>query len=901
MSWFSRFSNVFRAERVADDLDDEQQFHLESTAERLVAEGMSPEAARLEARRRFGNAGAFSERSRDVKLLPWVDAIVKDTAFGVRMLRKDAVASSAAVISLGLAMGACAAAFMLVDALILRPLPVQTPERLIYLAMPPDPPTAPDGTPRREGASFSYPLYERLRDAAAGKADLMVVGYQRSASARFADAPDARERVRVQFVSGQLFDRLGVVPSAGRVLRPDDDRVGASRHVAVLSHAFWRRRFGGHASVIGRVFTLERDKQYEIVGVAREGFTGVEPGILTDIWVPATTYNSEALTLATGAGWQWFRIWGLLEPGVTGEEAVARVRPVFRRFREERVAGRPADSPRDENARYIKQPLVARSAATGPSSLRVDFERPLLILAAVVGLVLLLACSNVANLLLGRAVAREREMALRLSIGAGRGRLMQQLLIESAVLASAATALAIVFASLTAPLVVRLLTPLDEPAYLDLQINTRVGGFLLLLGVATTIVFGLVPAIRASGISPIDALKATSRQHVRARRLQPLLTAQVAFSLAVLTISGLLLFSFARLSALNPGFRTDGLVLAELETADEVDGGIGRRAVLEALSRVRAMSEVSSASASAWALLRGHGWMQGIRLPGGTLDGRSVNFLDVSTGFFETMGMTLRAGRDLSASDLQAKQPSSVVVNEAFVREYFPEGRALGRRFERANYNDDNVAQEIVGVVSDAKYESLRGDVTPTVYVALRERTGGTLQIQTSQPVAVVTSRLRAELGRMSPAMVVKDVLLQSTIVTNTMLRERLLALLSGFFGVVSLVLAAVGLYGVLSYSVVQRTREIGIRRALGAGRLAAGGRVLGDVTTYGALGLVLGTLLGGYCARFVRGLLFGVEPFEPLTLAAPIVVLLLVGALAATVPARRAASVDPMVALREE
>jgi len=899
MSWLSRFTNVFRTSRVTDDLDDELQFHVESTAARLEAEGMSREAAQLEARRRFGNPSALRDRSHDVKTLPWLDALTRDTVFGVRMLRKDAVASVAAIISLGLAMGACAAAFMLVDALILRPLPVQQPERLIYLAMPPDPPTAPDGTPRREGASFSYPLYERLRDAVAGRADLMVVSYQRSTAARFADAPDQRERVRLQFVSAPLFDRLGVVPSAGRVLSADDDSLGRPQ-VAVLSHAFWRRRFGGDPAVIGRVFTVERDRQYEIVGVAREGFTGVEPGILTDIWVPATSYDPEALVAATGSGWQWFRIWGRLGPDVAADEVVERLRPVFRRFRQERVARRPADTPRDENARYVNQPLVARSAATGPSSLRLDFERPLLILASVVSLVLLLACSNVANLLLGRAVAREREMALRMSIGAGRGRLIQQLLIESAVLAAAATALAVVFASLTAPLVVRLLSPHDDPAFLDVQINTRVAGFLLLLGSATTIVFGLVPAVRASAISPIEALKATSRHHVRARVLQPLLTAQVAFSLAVLSIAGLLLFSFARLSSVSPGFRSDGIVLADIETADEVDNDVGKRAVLEALTRVRAMSEVSSASASAWALLRGFGWMQGIRLPGASLDGRTVNFLDVTPDFFKTMGMTLRAGRDLSSADLQAADLPSVVVNETFARLYFPDGSALGRRFERAN-NDSNVAQEIVGVISDAKYESLREDVPPTVYVPLRGRTESTLQIRTDQPPAVVAARLRAELARMSPAMVVKDVIPQSTIITNTMLRERLLALLSGFFGAVSLVLAAVGLYGVLSYSVVQRTREIGIRRALGAGRGAAVGRVLRDVLAYGGLGLVLGTLLGGYGARYVRGLLFGVEPFEPLTLVAPVVVLLLVGALAATVPARRAASVDPMVALRDE
>jgi predicted permease len=906
MSLLSRIANVFRSGRVADDLDDELAFHVESTAERLVAEGMSPEAARREAARRFGNSAVLRERSRDVKLVPWLDAVVRDIGFGFRMLRKDAVISVCAVISLGLAMGACATAFMLVDALMLRTLDVRTPERLVYLSMPPDTPTSPDGTPRREGQSFSYPIYQRFRDVVKGRAELMVMGYQGSRYARFSDAADQRERVRAHHVSGQVFDELGIVPAFGRVLTRDDDRLGAPRLVAVLSHAFWMRRFGGDPGVLGKRVSFDRENQYEIVGVAREGFTGVEPGILTDVWLPATSYRAEAMT---SPGWQWFRIWGRLADGVDAQEIHGRLQPVFRQFRTERAALRPPDTPRDEVERYVSQPLAVRSAAQGPSALRVEFEQPLVVLAGVVALVLLLACSNIANLLLARATAREREMALRLSIGAGRARLVQQMLIEGTLIAFGAMLVAGVVASAAAPAVVRWLAPTELPAYLDLRLDARLAMFLAGLTLLTAVGFGLLPALKASAVSPIAALRAGGRHGTRTRLLHPLLSAQVAFSLAVLSISALLLLSFTRLISVDPGFRVEGVLLASVNPPDRLEGSTGRRAVLEALERASSVPGITSVSASSWALMSGSGWSTGIRLPGGRLQSREVSFLEVTPGFIKTMAIPLRDGRDLADADMklsaggeQVEEPNTVLVNQAFVRAFFPNEPALGRVFERPQ-GSDAVRLEIVGIVGDAKYLTLREEVPPTVYVPMRGRAdGATLQLQTDLPADAVAGELRKALARVSPPLVLTAVEPQATYVTNTLLRERLLAALSLFFGAVSVALAAVGLYGVLSFSVVQRTREIGIRRALGATQRMAISRVVKDAAIYSAVGmavgLVAGVLLGG---RFVGTLLYEVTPLDPETLALPVIVLLTVAVLAAVVPARRAAAVDPMVALREE
>ena len=636
------------------------------------------------------------------------------------------------------------------------------------------------------------------------------------------------------------------MPAHGRVLTAADDRREAPARVAVLSHAFWKRRFGGDPSVIGRVFTLDREFQYQIVGVAREGFTGVEPGVLTDVWIPATTNRPDALT---SPGQHWFRTWGRLAPGVTAEEVQQRLQPVMTQFRRERAATFPADAPADERARYINQPLVARSAAHGPSFLRLEFERPLWVMAAIVSLVLLLACSNVANLLLARAAARDREMALRLSIGAGRRRLIQQLLLESGLLAAAACALGAVIALLGAPAIVRWLGPAQEPVHLDLHFNGSVVGFLVLLGVTTTVLFGLVPALRASGASPIDALKATSARHAaQARLLHPLVAAQVAFSLTVVFLAGLLLLSFQRVASIDLGFAPDGLILAEVEAVNRVDPQAGKRAVIDLLARLRSMPGVTSASVSAWPLLKGWGWSGPIRLPGRQVDPRQASFLEVSPGFLQTMGMALRQGRDFNGRDVEPDEPGVVVVNETFARTFFPDEPPIGRRFDRLENADAVVSQEIVGVVRDAKYRNLRDDPPPTVYVPLRGRRGATVQLRTAMPIEAAASMLRGEAARSTPVLALAEVALQSSLVESGRLRERLLALLSGFFAAVSLALAAIGLYGVLSYAVVQRTREIGIRLALGARRRAVVRQVLRDVAVYALIGIA-----GGVRWRTIR------------------------------------------------
>jgi predicted permease len=753
---------------------------------------------------------------------------------------------------------------------------------------------------QRENTSFSYPLFERLRAAGRGRVDLFAAGYQGPTPATFADSPDGRERIYRQFTSGTTFDELGIVPAAGRLLTAADDEKPGKHPVAVLSHSFWMRRFGGNPRVIGRWATLDRE-QFQIIGVAREGFTGVEPGIRTDAWAPMMM-GGQALT---NAGWQWFRVLGRLRPGVTRDEARAVLQPVFTNFLRERLKEFRQDEPRDRQARYVATPLLVRPAANGPSSLRVDFERPLWILAIVVGLVLLIACSNVANLLTARGAAREREMALRVSIGAGRGRLVQQLLIESAIVALAACAVAVAFAMVSAPVIVTMLAATETPVYLDLRPDQRLIAFAVVVTATTALLFGLAPAVRASGVSPIAALKAIGgRTSSRVRVLRPLVAAQVAFSLAILFLAGLLMVSFARLTHIDTGFEKSGLTLVSIGgTLGSEDGAEQRIVVGQILDRVRAMPGVRAASLSSWALFGGSGWSTHIRIPGKPPDSTEIYYLAVSPGFMNAMRIPLLDGRDLVARDADPQQATPVLVNREFARRYFPGRRAVGGQFGRTEQREQLAPQQIVGLVGNAKYRDLRQPVPPTVYVPLDgpgKFNAMTLQIRSFQPTAIVWG-LREVLRQVHSSLEVAEVQDQAALVDNTLLKERLLALLSGFFGVVSLVLAAIGLYGVLSYSVVQRTREIGIRVALGAPQRTVILAVLADIFIVTTVGLLLGLAGRIGLARFVRTILYEVTPYDVTSIALPLAVLLTAAVVAAVPPAVRAARVNPIEALRYE
>jgi len=903
MSLFSRIVNAIRSDARDDELDEELRFHVEEQTRRLLSEGLTPVEAGRAARLRLGNAVNIRERSRDVRLLSWLDALLRDLRFGVRMLRKDAVVTGAAVASLALAMGAATAAFILIDALILRPLPVPQPERLVYLATD-------DGASRRDRREipwFSYPTFISLQKAASGRAGLFAASFQGLQSFSIGDPHGSDERVYAQYLSGNAFAELGLVPALGRLLVPSDDGAPGAHPVAVISDAFWTRRFGGDRRVVGRWITVARAR-VQIVGVAPPGFTGVTPGIRTDVWVPMTMYHAEALT---SGGWQWLQIVGRLAHGSDAASTRAALQPAFTTLRRERARQFPATAPRDMVRQYIDAPLIVASASNGPSEIRTGFERPLWVLAAVVGLVMLIACSNVANLLTARAAARDREMALRLSIGAGRVRLAQQLLVESGLMASLACVLGVVFAYVAAPVIVGMLAPAADPVYLELEFNRRVLAFLVVTLGATTALFGLAPALRASSFSPGDALKATgARAGRRLGLLRPLVVAQVAFSLAVVFVAGLLVSSFVRLASVDTGFISAGLTLVSIDSDELSDRekqlpGSTQAIADQILDQARQVDGVQSASMSGWALFGGSGWTSYVAMPGRESDFADVYFLEVSPAFMQTMGIRLVDGRDLGPADMHPEKPAtptSAIINEAFAKRYLSEGGVIGKSFNRLLGSGSMQLGSVVGLVADAKYRDLRQPAPPTVYLPLQhgvERMA--LQVRSGFSPDSLATRLRPLLARIHPSLKLTEVVPQATLVDNTLLKERLLALLSGFFAVVSLVLAAVGLYGVLSYSVVQRKREIGIRLALGARPTAVVRAIVSDLLLLTSGGVVAGLGCGVVLARLVRTMLFEVTPYDVASVALPLAVLALVAIAAAVPPAMRAARVDPTEALRYE
>jgi len=904
MSWLTRIANAFRTSETAADLDEELQFHLDQRIADLIKDGTPQNEARQIARRQLGNRLSTREASHEIKSAAWLESLARDFRFGARMLLRYRVASLAAIVSLALAIGSCTAAFSLIDALLFRPLPVRAPHELFDLARVFPPFMSPNNQPR-EFDIFSYPQYQLLRDTARDSADLFMTDWTGGLSpAQFDDSGGASENVRAEFISGEGFDILGVKPATGRLIQPDDDSLTDAHMVAVVSYPFWKRRFAGSPSAIGRKLTIQ-NKTFQIIGITAAPFNGLHPGYLTDVWVPlAAAADSRALEqdveLAT--------IWGRLHPGAKRTQLRERLQAAFTNALRERLRINP---PRSFNAAQLKQfadqPLILRdtSAGSGRDSLfRARFRRPFLILALICALLLLVACSNVANLMLARASARDAEMALRISLGAARIRLMQQMLVESAQLAIVATGFALIFAAAVAPSIVARLGPSELPAFLDVAPDARSLGFAAVLSLITTVLFGLIPALRASSAAPEAELKAgATNQSARLGALRWTLTAQIGFSVAVLFLSGLLLLSFRKLISVDLGFTRNGVVLFDLGRRDPFD----RHPVpgSKLLEQIRALPGVRAASLTAqrpmggdlvWTLLNI------IRFPGRAEETTRPLEIPVSDGFFNAMRIRWIAGRDFLPEEISGDS-ESVIVNQAFVDAFLGRNNPIGLVFEslRGKLAPAPLRRQIVGVVGTIHYNRPREPDHPTIYTPLRDVSGATLNVSANSMSASFIAWLRTQVESAGPTLRVRNSILLASQIDNTLLSERLLALLAGFFSIVALLLAAVGLYGVVNYAAVRRTREIGIRIALGARPPQVVRMIVAGASVPVMAGIALGTAAGMGLARYLASQLFSVNPTDPASLAAPIACIVVAALTAALPPAIRAAGRDPLIALRHE
>ncbi len=875
MRIWQRLANLFRTKRLEREIDEELQEHMREAVE----EGRDPD----EVRKAFGSLLRHSEQSRDLKVIAWLDSIRADLIFAWRQLRKRPATSAAAVLSLALAIGSCTSVFRLLDGLLLKPLPVQNADRLYAMVLHG---VGPDGSVR-DSEWGEYPQFLLMREAVKAEAELIAVSGTERVDLTFRSEAEM-ERAQRQFVSGWMFSTFGLKPALGRLLTERDDVKLKKSPYAVISYDYWLRRFGHDTKAVGQKFQLGGDL-YEIVGVAPEAFTGTEPGTFTDIFLPNTMFEG-----AIHDDWSWFRTLTQMKPGGSKARVRESMQAIWTRVQTERAKGFTS-WPAERRAKYLEQQVVLESAAGGVSSMQHTYRVALLCIGVIVGLVLLIACLNIANLLTAQATARSREMALRVSIGAGKWRLVQLLVVESALLACVATAAAALFAYWSAPFIVARINPPDNPARLNLPADWRVLVFIIALAAGTTLLFGLLPAWRASSIRPGMALKGGDYPHSRRFLMYGLIATQVAFCFVVHFGADTFVSTLQRLSNEPTGFSTERILTMETVAAHKQKAEFW----LQAADHLRELSEVESVAVADVALLGGstsNGFVStGVNAPSPVL----ALFLSVSPGWLQTMKIPLLEGRDLRRSDTDR---SNALVNLAFVKEYFHELQPLGKSFTRGT-----LTYQVVGVVADAKYRSLREPMLPVAYIplgspAMHLAASATFLVRTRDRNAYAAApMLRRDIARAGAGLRVVNVRTQLELNEAQTVRERLLAALAVFFAGIALLLAGIGLYGVLDYFVLQRRRELGIRIAMGASASEIAREVCAGTIVVVTLGIAVGAALGLTLEPRIKTLLYQVKPNELGILAVPLLVILGITLLAGIPAVVRGMKIDPVEMLRTE
>ena len=917
-SFFRKLGWLSARRRKEDELCAELQFHLEEEAEEIQAGGAVDEDARMQARRELGNITLVSESTRAAWSWTWLEQFLQDIRYTLRTMLSNKAFTALAALSLALGIGANTAIFSFMDAIMLRLLPVADPKSLVVLNWHAPPSrhgetvmVSMSGSSFEENGQeaagiFPYPAFELFEknDSIFSSVFAFVSPWENVTVALNGGAALGS----IEYVSGNYFRGLGVPPAAGRLIISDDDREGAD-NVAVLSFAFSQNHFGNAAGAAGRSILIN-NKPFTVVGIAPPGFYGVDPAAVPDVFLPMHANIVMGRGEPFGfqaAGYQnqnyyWVQVMGRLRPGVSRAQAQASLAPPFHNW--------VANTATNDVQRASLPVLSVKEGAGGLDSLQRQFSKPLNMLLGLVGLILAIACANVANLLLARAASRRREIALRLSLGAGRPRVVRQLLTESVLLASLGGALGILFAIWGIRLLTFLLGNGQRHITVPAELNWHVLCAAAALSILTGLLFGLAPALQATRVDVVPALKETRAGRSGPRRFwrigttEVLMTGQIAISVLMLVAAGLFVRTLSNLQSIELGFNRENVLLFQLNARQAGHKDPEISTVYDNLrKRFAAIPGVRSATLSDSSLI-GAGSGLPIFVPG-KKPSRDNRFLTVGPGFFFTMQVPIVAGREIDEHD-RPGSTAVAIVNEVFAKDNFGDTNPLGRHLILRNM-EQQVGRDmvIVGVAKNARYGGIREKIPPVIYMPYDQgypppremvyalRTAG-------DPLAYV-KQIREIVHQEDPHLPVSDVKTQAAEINETINEEITLAELCTALAMLALVIACVGLYGVVSYNVSRRTGEIGIRMALGARRGVVVWMVLRQVLLLAVVGLGIGVPLALAASRLVEAFLFGTKPNDPVSLALAAAILLCAGLLAGYIPARRAARIDPMAALRHE
>ena len=901
-SMASGLQSIFRKKQARRELDEELNGFLEMAAEEKMKGGLTRKDALRAVRLERGSLEVSKEEVRSAGWESFLETCWQDLRYAARQLRANLLVAAAAILSLALGIGANTAIFQLIDAVRLRTLPVNHPQEIAKIAI--DHRGSASGSFSSRYPDLTFAMWEQIRKQQQGFSKVFAWG-----PTVFNIAPGGEvHNAQGLWVSGEFFETLGVQPALGRLLGPADDQPACGSAAVAISYSFWQREFGGERFVLDRTLTINRHA-FRIVGVAPADFTGVEVGRYFDVAAPLCgepLVNGEYSQRKSRSGW-WLSVMGRRKPGWSIERAAAQLRAISPGLFE---ATLPPEFNPSNAKHFLQYKLGAFAADSGLSDLRQDYEKPLWLLLGLAGLVLLIASANLANLMLARASTREREIGVRLALGAGRGRLIRQLLAESLLLALIGAGLGALLArSLGQVLVASLSTPHD-PLFIDLGMDWRMLGFTVGLAVLTCILFGLAPALRSANVAPGIVLKECTRGTTAGRSRfglrRVLVVSQIALSLTLLV--GALLFarSLNNLAGLDAGFRQDGVLVADVDFTPLRIPKEARIAFSDnLLQRVRAIPGVETAALASIVPLSGDGighdilWGETGEPEG---DAPVAAFNIVSPGYFDTLRTKILSGRDFDDHDTLAS-PNVAIVNEQFAHKFAKGANPVGLKFRVRSLQTTRL-YEIIGLVRNTKYSDLREDFPSIVYTAkaqyLTPGTDAQILVRSHAGLVGLTAAIKSTAEAVNPNMDISFSALRTTI-EEGLLRDRLMARLSGFFAILAVLLAVVGLYGVMSYMVAQRRNEIAICMALGAAPASIVKLVMQESGTLLLVGLVIGAAIALAGGRAATAMLFGLNPGDPLTLGAALIGLSVVAALASLLPARRASRNDPMLALRDE